>query len=98
MSEAESWQCLKGDYRFVSTDDEEEDGGTEQSIDEERVAYLTSPHSPKGTNLLVPAMTTYASPGQYAQLPDMVQDCHGLPTHSSVRSALQTGIFIKCSD
>ena len=53
MSNTESWQCLKGDYRFVSTDDEEEDnGGTKQSIDEERVAYLTSPHSPKGMNLL----------------------------------------------
>ena len=52
MSRAESWQCLKGDYGFVSTDDEEEDSGTEQSIDEERVMYLTSPRSPKGTNLL----------------------------------------------
>ncbi len=52
-SNAESWQCLKGDYGFISSDDEEADiGGAEQSIDEERVAYLTSPRAPKGTNLL----------------------------------------------
>ena len=51
-SEAKSWQCLKGDYRFVSTDNEEEDGGTKQSINKERVTYLTSPHLHKGTNLL----------------------------------------------
>ena len=53
MSDAESWQCLKGDYGVVCTDNEEEDiSSTKQSIDEERVTYLTSPCSPKGTNLL----------------------------------------------
>ena len=37
---------------FMWTDDEEEDGSTEQSINKEKVTYLTSPRLPKRTNLL----------------------------------------------
>ena|SRR5882724_8746599 len=38
-------------------------------------------------------MQYYTSPGQHAQLPDMVQYCHGLLAHSSFSCVLQTGFF-----